>query len=179
MERWNLRRRLLMSRRTISGMRLRSFFALLLLAASVPAGLCAKPNVQPAAGRHVVLVVWDGLRPDFVSETTTPSLWRLAQAGVNFSLHHSVYPTLTNVNSAAMATGVFAHRSGLLANYEFRPELDANKFIRTDHLPAVQRGDALSGGRYLGAATIAELVQAAGGRTAIAGSKTISLLHDR
>ncbi|MBA3386046.1 MAG: alkaline phosphatase family protein [Chthoniobacterales bacterium] len=43
----------------------------------------------------------------------------------------------------------------------------------------MQKGDQLRGAHYLGAATIAEIVQRAGGRTAIAGTKTVSLLHDR
>src|SRR3954467_3374402 len=27
--------------------------------------------------RHVVVVVWDGMRPDFISERNTPALWKL------------------------------------------------------------------------------------------------------
>ncbi len=140
---------------------------------------CTRPAPRVVKGTRVVLIVWDGLRPDSVSQTHTPTLWQVAQTGVTFRDHHSVYPTLTNVNSTAMATGVFSNRSGLLANYEFRPELEPDRFVRTDNLIAVQKGDELSGGRYLGAATIAEIVQASGGRTAIAGTKTVSLLHDR
>ena len=36
--------------------------------------------VALAAGKasHVVLVVWDGMRPDFVSEATTPTLFARA-----------------------------------------------------------------------------------------------------
>jgi len=34
--------------------------------------------------RHIVVVVWDGMRPDFVSEKTTPTLWKLAGEGVTF-----------------------------------------------------------------------------------------------
>jgi len=31
--------------------------------------------------RQVVLIVWDGMRPDFVSEENTPALWRLPKQG--------------------------------------------------------------------------------------------------
>ncbi|HZR78259.1 MAG TPA: hypothetical protein VFA58_03580, partial [Chthoniobacterales bacterium] len=34
--------------------------------------------------RHVVVIVWDGMRPDFVTEQNTPALWRLARSGVIF-----------------------------------------------------------------------------------------------
>jgi len=40
------------------------------------------------------LMVWDGLRPDFVSAERTPNLWRLAHQGVWFERSHAVYPTL-------------------------------------------------------------------------------------
>ena len=39
-----------------------------------------------APERHVVVVVWDGMRPDFVSQQNTPTLWKLAQNGVDASL---------------------------------------------------------------------------------------------
>jgi hypothetical protein len=34
---------------------------------------------------NVVVIVWDGMRPDFVSEETTPTLTRLARQGVTRS----------------------------------------------------------------------------------------------
>jgi len=52
--------------------------------------------------RHVVVVVWDGMRPDFVSEETTPTLWKLAREGVTFRNHHAVYPSATMVNGTAL-----------------------------------------------------------------------------
>ena len=133
----------------------------------------------PKDSRHVVLIVWDGMRPDFVSEEFTPALWKLAQEGVVFRNHHAVYPSSTNVNGTAVATGVYPNHSGLVANHEYRPEIDRKKSIDVEIPAVVQKGDELSGGKYLTAPTIAELVQAAGRHTAVAGSKGVALLHDR
>jgi predicted AlkP superfamily pyrophosphatase or phosphodiesterase len=143
------------------------------------ATLQAKAAEVRGKAEHVVLIVWDGMRPDYLTEANAPVLWKLAQGGVTFRNHHSVFPSLTNANSTVLATGVFANRSGLLANYEYRPEFDHAKFIRTDLPAIVRKADEQSGGKYLGVPTVAELVQAAGGRTAIVGGKTTSLLHDR
>ena len=87
------------------------------------------PTAASAAGRaeHVVVVVWDGMRPDFVSATNTPTLWKMAQEGVVFQNHHAVYPSATNINGTAIATGVYPQRSGLLGNREYRPEIDARR----------------------------------------------------
>src|SRR5437867_11825299 len=81
----------------------------------------------PKDSRHIVLIVWDGMRPDFVSEEFTPALWKLAQEGVVFRNHHAVYPSSTNVNGTALATGVYPNHSGLVANHEYRPEIDRKK----------------------------------------------------
>src|SRR3954462_9131468 len=70
---------------------------------------------------HVVLVVWDGMRPDFVSAQYTPTLYDLAQRGTFFANHHAVYVSSTEVNGTAMATGDYPNKSGILANSENRP----------------------------------------------------------
>ena len=129
--------------------------------------------------RHVVLVIWDGMRPDFLSETHTPTLWKFAQEGVTFLQHHSVYPTATQVNGTAIATGVYPARSGLMANREYRPAIRVEGPVDTAVEEVVRRGDEISGGKYLTQPTVAEMVRAAGGTAVVAGSKSIAMLHDR
>ncbi len=129
--------------------------------------------------RHVVVVVWDGMRPDFVNEQNTPALWKLAQEGVTFARHHSVYVTATNVNGAAIATGVFPNRNTLLANREFRPSIDPLRPIENAEPSVIEKADKVSGGKYIATPTIAEIVRAAGRRTAIVGTKAVAFVHDR
>jgi predicted AlkP superfamily pyrophosphatase or phosphodiesterase len=129
--------------------------------------------------RHIVIVVWDGMRPDFVSEQNTPTLWNLAKGGVTFRNHHSVYPSATIVNGTAINTGFYPDRSGILANHDYRPEIHAQKSIDVETVGVVRKGDDVSGGKYLTVPTIAELVHEHGGETAIATAKTVGLLFDR
>ena len=133
----------------------------------------------PKAERHVVVVVWDGMRPDFLSQENTPALWKLANEGVVFRNHHAVYPSATNVNGTALVTGVYPGHSGLIANHDYRPEIDSKHSIDVEIPKVVEKGDELSGGKYISFPTIAEIVQRAGGRTAIATAKTVGLLLDR
>lgn len=132
-----------------------------------------------AEPRHIVVVVWDGMRPDFVSEQNTPTLWKLAQSGVTFRNHHAVYPSATIVNGTAINTGVYPNRSGILVNHDYRPEIDARKSIDVENIAVVRKGDELSGGKYLAVPTIAELIHERGGKTAVAAAKTVGLLFDR
>jgi arylsulfatase A-like enzyme len=129
--------------------------------------------------RHIVVVVWDGMRPDFVSEQNTPALWKLSREGVTFRNHHAVYPSATMVNGTALVTGVYPSKNGIIANHVYRPDIDLNHAIDVEIPAVVKKGDELSGGKYISVPTIAELVQRAGGRTVIATAKTVGLLLDR
>ncbi len=143
---------------------------------------CAQATVvaeTPKSERHVVVVVWDGMSPDFVSQENTPALWKLANEGVVFRNHHAVYPSATNVNGTAIATGAYPGHSGLIANHDYRPEIDSRKSLDVEIPAVVEKGDELSGGKYISFPTIAEIVQRAGGRTVIATAKTVGLLLDR
>lgn len=129
--------------------------------------------------RHVVVVVWDGMRPDFVSEQNTPELWRLAQGGVTFRNHHSVYPSATIVSGTTINTGAYPGRSGVLANHDYWPSIDAKRSLDVENPAVVRRGDELTGGKYVKIPTLAEVISRQGGECAIATAKTVGLLFDR
>jgi arylsulfatase A-like enzyme len=132
-----------------------------------------------AQADHVVVVVWDGLRPDYVSAQYTPNLNELARHGTFFKEHHSSYVTSTEVNGAALGTGMYPDHSGIVANLEYRPELSWLNAYGTESLDAIRRGDLLSDGHYVSASTIAEILQQAGISTVTAGAKPVVLLQDR
>src|SRR5262245_29943596 len=58
------------------------------------------PHTAQAAGKahHIVVLVWDGMRPDFVTPEYTPNLHALAREGAFFQNHHPVYLSATEVN---------------------------------------------------------------------------------
>jgi arylsulfatase A-like enzyme len=155
------------------------------VASKLTVGLCAllaHPGLSAfAAGKaeHVVVVVWDGMRPDFVTPIHTPTLYSLATNGVFFKNHHPVYVSSTEVNGTALATGVYPDRSGVMANTDYRPEIGWLSSFGTESLDAVRRADLLSSGNYLLAPTVAEILQDNGIPTVIAGTKPVTLLHDR
>jgi arylsulfatase A-like enzyme len=150
-----------------------------ILLAALCGSIFSSPAMAAGKAKHVVVVVWDGMRPDFVSEKNTPTLFQLIQQGVWFENHHAVYLSATEVNGAAIATGAYPSHDGLIANREYRPELDPNKLIHTEMIETVRKGDKLSGGHYLRTPTIAEILHEKGMKTVVAGAKAIALLHDR
>jgi arylsulfatase A-like enzyme len=140
----------------------------------------AAPNAFGAAStRHVVLVVWDGMRPDFVTEKYAPTLEKLAHDGVRFRDHHAIYPTATEVNGAALATGCYPNRNGLAANFDFRPAINPRQPVDMRDPDSIKRGDEVSSGKYLAVPTFVELLRAAGKKVALAGAKSVAMLFDR
>jgi len=153
----------------------------LLLASFVvvfPGVLSAQP-VNPRPAEHVILVVWDGMRPDFVAPQYCPNLYTLASDGVFFKRHHPVYVSSTQVNGAALATGGNPGRNGILGNNEYDPEVNYLSSYATEGIEAVRRGDAMTGGHYILTPTVAEVLHEAGIPTIIAGSKPVAQFHDR
>jgi len=139
----------------------------------------AEAIVPAKSEHHVVVVVWDGMRPDFVTEQNTPTLSKLAREGTTFRNHHAAYPSATMVNGTAMVTGVYPGNSGIIANHVYRPDIDPHHAVDVELSPVVTKGDELSGGKYIAVPTIAELAQRAGARSLIAAAKTVGLLLDR
>jgi arylsulfatase A-like enzyme len=146
----------------------------LLLAAAT----CSAADFKPK-GEHVVLCVWDGMRPDFIKPEITPTLDALARSGTFFANNHSFFVTTTEVNGTVLATGAFPRRSGIVGNREYRPSINLVKPVDTQGVHTIRVGDALENGHYINALTVAEIVQKAGHRTAVAATKPVGLLHDR
>ena len=119
--------------------------------------------------RHLVIVL-DGLRPDYVTPDVMPTLTALGRRGVVFTRHHSVYPTVTRVNASSIATGSYPDTHGLMGNTVFFPKVDATKFFDTADFTNLQRIATSEGGRLLTTPTLAELLQSAGRRLLVVSS---------
>jgi arylsulfatase A-like enzyme len=151
-------------------------FALLVL---ILATVAATDAIQPPPLRRHLLIVVDGLRPDYVTETVMPNLTALGRRGVVFNRHHSVYPTVTRVNAASFSTGAYPDVHGLMGNSVFFPSVDRTKFLDTanrDDLLAIAKAE----GRLLTAPTLGEWLQAAGRKMLVvsSGSAGSALLNN-
>ena len=119
----------------------------------------------------ILVIVIDGLRPDFVTPDRMPRLTALGQRGIVFSAHHSVFPTVTRVNASSLVTGVYPEAHGLLGNTIYIPAVNATRGLDTGsraNLEAV----ASANGPLLTAPTLADLLQLAGKKLFATGSGT-------
>ncbi|HTG09160.1 MAG TPA: alkaline phosphatase family protein, partial [Candidatus Eisenbacteria bacterium] len=121
---------------------------------------------MPPVRRLVLVLVVDGLRPDSITAEDTPTLFRLRAEGVDLVNSHAVFPTVTRVNAAAIATGTQPGTNGLVGNQMFVPAVDDRRAFDTgDHRNFLALGRA-TGGRVLQAPTLAERLHARGLRLA-------------
>jgi len=174
-------------------MKIRLGTLLFLILVSIATGAFA---VTPSGrGRIVILMVWDGLRPDFVTARDTPNLYEMSHQGVRFDRHHSVYPTLTMVNAAALATGASPGVNGIVANTMYLAPMLADKISNPDANPLGQKlakpvmlentpllsslngADAFAG-RLLQLDTIAQQVEREGGYLSVTGKEGPAFLFD-
>jgi len=121
--------------------------------------------VSPARRLVLVLVV-DGLRPDSITAEDTPTLFRLRAEGVDLVNSHAVFPTVTRVNAAAIATGTQPGTNGLVGNQMFVPAVDERRAFDTGNHRNFLALDRATGGRVLQASTLAERLHARGLRLA-------------
>lgn len=130
----------------------------------------------PRAALHMVFVL-DGLRPDSINAADTPTLFRLSREGVIFENGHSVFPTVTRVNSSSIATGMQPARHGMMGNQVYIPAVDAAKAFNNDNAQLLLKLDEASPGRILLTSTVAELAAEAGKRfVAVSSGSTGSAL---
>jgi arylsulfatase A-like enzyme len=123
-------------------------------------GAVAPRAQQPSSVTQLVIVV-DGLRPDYVTPAVMPRLFRLGQRGIVFRAHHAVFPTVTRVNASSFVTGTYPENHGVLGNDIYIPSVNASAALDTGerkNLEAVARAD----GWLLGVPTLGEIMQRAG-----------------
>jgi arylsulfatase A-like enzyme len=169
------------------------------LLATVIAGSVVAP-IRPAAQeresrprRNMIIMVVDGLRSEAVNPTDAPTLSALRARGVHFVNSHSVLPSLTTPNAAAIATGHFPGDTGDFGNFLFTgvPVFDGRPpgftgriagtltpFIEDNQVLGDLAAHTLGGGNFLGETSLLALARANGFRTAAVGKVGPTLIQD-
>ncbi|MGE5304792.1 MAG: alkaline phosphatase family protein [Alphaproteobacteria bacterium] len=124
----------------------------------------------PGKARLNLVFVLDGLRPDSVNPEDTPNIYKLRQEGVNYVNGHSVFPTVTRVNTAAISTGTYPGTNGILGNSMYVREVNPTRSFSTDNYANLLKLDEVSGGKMVLVKSLGELLEARGVKFAAIGS---------
>jgi len=160
-----------------------SFAKTLALVASMLVAVAVNTAAAQTKRPHnVILFVPDGLRALSVTPDSAPAMAAVRDQGVNFRNSHSVFPTFTTANAAAMATGhhlgdngdwsntIYVGRSVAAADNSVTPFLENNRVLG--------EVDQIFGGDYLNEETILKAARRAGLSTAAIGKLGPVLIFD-
>jgi len=115
----------------------------------------------PERPAMVIVLVIDGLRPESITEQVTPNLHRLKGRGVWYTKAHSVFPTVTRVNTASISTGTLPRNHGIASNAVYLPTL-SNKVLSNGDYRNLLSLAKVNGGRVVKPRSLGEYLQEAG-----------------
>ncbi len=121
--------------------------------------------------QSVLLVVFDGLRPDRVQQDVTPNLVRFAAMGTRVPGARSVFPSETRVCTASVATGHHPRRHGLVANRMLHPS-DPQVVVETGSAAQLRAMEQTIGQAAILKPGLSDLLGAAGRDYAVFSSGT-------
>jgi arylsulfatase A-like enzyme len=137
-------------------------FSFVLAAIAVMIGAAVTQVAAQSSRAHLLLVI-DGLRPDYITADVMPRLHALGQRGVFFDAHHSVFPTVTRVNSSSISTGSYPETHGLMGNTVYSERAFPGKGLDTSKHEELE-AMAAAEGSLLSAPTLGTVLQQAGKR---------------
>jgi predicted AlkP superfamily pyrophosphatase or phosphodiesterase len=152
---------------------MRIFAVLLLLSNAHCLAEPLQPQTMPAAtaagSNPSLVIVVDGLRPDYITREWMPHLYGLGAYGAVGEAHLSVFPSLTRVNAASIATGAYPRRHGLMHNAIYLPAV-SNPQVDTTYADPLLIVEEETRGGLLTAPSIGEVLAQAGQKLFVVSS---------
>lgn len=119
----------------------------------------AIPDVRT---KRVLVVVFDALKPQFVTAGLMPTLHSFAQRGVMCTNSHSTFFTETRVNQSAVTSGCMAYQHGLVANQFVAPDVSPDRVLNTGDDTQLEPAFARTDGKLIGVRTLGQYLTDAG-----------------
>ncbi len=133
-------------------------------------------NAEPTTS-HVVVAVFDGLRPDLVRPDLTPNILRVAAKGEWFRQARSVFPSVTRVATTSIATGAPPAAHGIVGNMFYFPEILKDRIFDTSKASDIHAAEAALEGNYVTAATFGDQLAKAGKSLAVVHTGSAGSAH--
>ena len=123
-----------------------------------------------ASASRVLIVLFDGLRPDLATPDRMPALAAFLAEARRFPEASSVFPSITRVCATAIATGTPPAVSGVIHNAFPDPAARAGRFLDTASVEDMRAAAALHGQGFTGTPRFADALAGAGKRFALVHS---------
>lgn len=103
-----------------------------------------------------VLIVLDGLRPDMVTIDVMPALARFRAMATSFTNARSVFPSVSTVAAATLATGMLPAVHGVIGAAMYVPQITADRVLDLGDARILRGLDQALDGRLVAADTFAD-----------------------
>jgi len=125
----------------------------------------------------VLITVLDGMRRDQIRPDTMPVLHRFLAEGCDFVESSCVFPSATRVNAAALSTGAWPGRNGIVSNKFHDRRTEGGRLVHTGLLEDILAAEAAHDGGFITSATLGDAMAAAGLRFAVVSSGSAGTTH--
>lgn len=119
---------------------------------------------------RVVVCIFDGLRPDRVTPDLMPQLASFIAKSRNFPEARTVFPSMTRVATASIATGAYPVRHGIVGNAFYYPEVTRDFVLDFSKAEDIALAEERLDGPFMTAPAFADALAAAGRKLAVVHS---------
>ncbi|WP_229170013.1 alkaline phosphatase family protein [Bradyrhizobium altum] len=122
-------------------------------------------------------MLFDGLRPDLINPSLTPNLDRLQRRGAILARQRTIYPSETRTALTSLVTGTTPDRHGIVGN-QYLDRLSAPpRSVDTSDDRLMEYLDEASGGRFLGAPSLGEILMENGRTFSVLASNSAGAIR--
>ena len=144
--------------------------SIFLLVFSLFISLCLYAQRETQKDIRTLVVFFDGLRPDYITEQNMPNLYAFSKMACYGKQHHSVFPTVTRVNASSFSTGSYPGTHGLMGNTVYFPMVEKKKVLSTSSYSDLNMITEATNGHLLTAITLGEVLNQAGAKMMVFSS---------
>jgi predicted AlkP superfamily pyrophosphatase or phosphodiesterase len=137
-------------------------------------------QAQKANEIRTLVIFFDGLRPDYIKPEIMPNLYAFSKRAAYGKKHHSVFPTVTRVNSSSYSTGSYPKTHGLMGNTVYFPKVNQKQGLNTGDAENLNKINESEKGNLLTAVSLGEILSKAGKKMMVfsSGSTGSALLQN-
>ncbi|MEJ1241373.1 alkaline phosphatase family protein [Chryseolinea sp. T2] len=115
-------------------------------------------QATPDTETKTLVVLFDGLRPDYITAEAMPNLYAFSKDGCYGLQHHSVFPTVTRVNASSYSSGSYPQTHGLMGNTVYFPEVNPTSGLNTGNYKDLFKISEATHGHLLTTITLGEVL---------------------
>ena len=112
--------------------------------------------------KTTIVIMIDGLDPEYLSICPAPRLEELAKAGSRSNVR-GLMPSVTNVNNVSLVTGSYPENHGITSNYWLDRDRDSEHYMES--------------AEYIKSETMFQRADGLGMRSLLVTAKDLSLIH--